>query len=91
MSDYIPKDRIPDPYNLDLWLKVNGQLKQKGNTKEMIFDIPSMLAHATQFVTMEPGDLLLTGTPKGVSTLKAGDEIECGIGDLITMKFPVEE
>jgi len=91
VSDYIPKDRIPDPHNIDIWLKVNGQVKQKGNTKDMIFDIPTMLAHATQFVTMEPGDLLLTGTPSGVTTLKPGDEIECGLGNILTMKFPVQE
>jgi len=91
VSDYISKDRLPDPHNVDLWLKVNGALKQKANTKEMIFDIPTMLSHATQYVTMEPGDLLLTGTPAGVSSLKDGDEIECGLGDILTMKFRVEQ
>lgn len=56
----------------------------------MIFDIPTLLEYTTKFVTLEPGDLLLTGTPAGVSTLKSGDEIVCGIEGVLEMKFTVE-
>lgn len=90
VSDFIPKDKIKDPHNVEIWLKVNNVLKQKGNTSMMIFDIPTLLEYTTKFVTMEPGDLLLTGTPAGVSKVNPGDEIECGIEGVMEMKFRVE-
>jgi len=71
--------------------QVNGVERQKGNTKDMIFSIPKLISWVSQYFTLEPGDLLLTGTPAGVGPVRAGDKIECGLGkDLIKMEFKVE-
>jgi len=91
VSAFIPMDKIPDPQNVGLWLKVNGVEKQHGNTRDMIFTIPNLISWVSQYFTLEVGDLLLTGTPAGVGPVKAGDTIDCGLGDnLVTMQFKVE-
>ncbi|MES2937257.1 MAG: fumarylacetoacetate hydrolase family protein [Pseudomonadota bacterium] len=77
---------VPDPMALALKTTVNGQLAQSGNTRDMIFDIPSLIEYFTGFMTLQPGDVILTGTPDGVVDCKPGDvvitEIE-GIGALV--------
>jgi 5-oxopent-3-ene-1,2,5-tricarboxylate decarboxylase/2-hydroxyhepta-2,4-diene-1,7-dioate isomerase len=77
---------IPDPMALALKTTVNGQVTQQGNTKDMIFDVPFLIEYFSSFMTLAPGDLILTGTPDGVVDCKAGDvvvtEIE-GIGALM--------
>lgn len=90
ISPFITKDKIPDPQNVDLWLKVNGTVRQKANTKDMIFKIPFLISWISHHFTLEPGDLILTGTPPGVGPVKAGDTIQCGLGNLVTMSFPVQ-
>jgi acylpyruvate hydrolase len=96
VSFFIPKDSIPDPQNVNLWCKVNGEMKQNGNTKDMIFNIPYLLSYISQFFTLEPNDVVLTGTPAGVSPVKDGDVIEAGLAnmyndDIIQIKFEVEQ
>jgi len=89
-SEFIPKEKIPDPQDVDLWLKVNGVQRQHGNTKDMVFKIPHLVSWVSQYFTLEPGDLLLTGTPAGVGPVRAGDKIECGLGkELMSMQFSV--
>ena len=61
-SGLIAKDQIPDPHNVDLWLHVNGSTRQHGNTKDMIFSIPELIAYVSSIMTLETGDVLLTGT-----------------------------
>lgn len=77
---------IPDPMALALKTTVNGQVTQQGNTKDMIFDVPFLIEYFSSFMTLAPGDLILTGTPDGVVDCKAGDvvvtEIE-GVGALM--------
>lgn len=77
---------IPDPMALALRTTVNGQVTQSGNTKDMIFDVPFLIEYFSGFMTLSPGDLILTGTPDGVVDCKAGDvvvtEIE-GLGALM--------
>ena len=77
---------VPDPMNLALTTTVNGQLTQQGNTKNMIFDVPTLIEYFSGFMTLMPGDLILTGTPDGVVDCQPGDvivtEIE-GIGALM--------
>lgn len=89
VSGFIPRDKVPDPHNMQLWLKVNGATKQDGNTKDMIFTIPVLISYISQFFTLEPGDVILTGTPSGVGPTKTGDTIQCGLSDLVTMQFTV--
>jgi len=79
ISHEIPVDRIPDPHNVLLWLEVNGQMKQKDNSNLMLFDIPRMLSDISKVMTLEEGDIVLTGTPKGVGPLKGGDVVKCGL------------
>lgn len=88
VSRFISKEEIPDPDNLELWCCVNGKLEEKGNTKDFIFTVPYLISYISQFITLEPYDVLLTGTP-GMSAVKPGDEITGGITDIITFKFDV--
>ena len=69
-----------------MWLKVNGEFKQQGNTNDFIFDIPSVISYVSKFMTLLPGDIISTGTPSGVALgmdepqyLKPGDVVELGI------------
>ncbi len=62
----VTSDELPDPHAVGLWLEVNGQRVQDGNTRNFIFDLPTVLAYITQFMSLEPGDIVLTGTPHGV-------------------------
>ena len=90
VSDFIPKDRIPDPQNVDLWLKVNGNLRQSGNTKLMIFPVKKLISWISERITLEEGDVILTGTPEGVGPVRSGDIIECGLGDITKMKYSIK-
>ena len=68
-----------DPENLDIWLKVNGDLRQKGNTRDMIFKIPQLIAYISRIMTLEPGDIIATGTPRGVDPIEHGDVVEANV------------
>ncbi|HEX7003115.1 MAG TPA: fumarylacetoacetate hydrolase family protein [Trueperaceae bacterium] len=77
-----------DPGALRLQTKVNGELRQDSNTCELIFSVPELLSFISHFMTLRPGDLVLTGTPSGVGELKVGDEVEVsieGIGSLLNV------
>lgn len=76
---------IADPMNLQLRTLVNGQVTQEGNTRDMIFNIPALIAYLSDFMTLSPGDVILTGTPEGLADVKIGDEVVTeieGIGSL---------
>jgi len=76
---------VPEPMNLALRTTVNGELKQQGNTRDMIFDIQALIAWLSEFMTLAPGDVILTGTPEGLADVKPGDEVVTeieGIGRL---------
>lgn len=89
VSSLLTKEDIPDPHNVDLWLKVNGEVKQQGNTKDLILTIPALVSYISEYFTLEEGDMILTGTPAGNGPVRDGDIIECGIGDRVKMTFPV--
>ena len=82
----VTADEVPDPHAIDLWLEVNGQRVQSGSTRNFIFGVPTVLAYISQFMTLEPGDIVLTGTPAGVGLgqkptpwfLKPGDVVRLG-------------
>jgi 2-keto-4-pentenoate hydratase/2-oxohepta-3-ene-1,7-dioic acid hydratase in catechol pathway len=86
----VTKDEIADPQALDMWLTVNGETRQKGSTKTMIFGVEHLVWYCSQFFIMEPGDIIATGTPPGVALgmkpqpkfLKAGDVVRLGITGL---------
>lgn len=82
-------DEVGDPQNLDLWLDVNGKRMQTGNTSTMVFGVANLVSYVSRFMTLEPGDIITTGTPPGVGLgfkppiyLKAGDKMELGIEKL---------
>lgn len=89
VSEFIPKEKLPDPGNVKIWLKVNNQLRQDGHTSHMIFSIPFLVSYISDIITLEEGDLILTGTPRGVGSVQEHDEIEAGIEDVVQMTFSV--
>jgi 2-keto-4-pentenoate hydratase/2-oxohepta-3-ene-1,7-dioic acid hydratase in catechol pathway len=86
----VTRDEIKDVQNLDMWLTVNGEKKQNGNTRTMIFNVAKLVSYVSEFMTLVPGDVITTGTPPGVGLgmkptpqfLKAGDVVRLGIQGL---------
>ncbi|HEY7690082.1 MAG TPA: fumarylacetoacetate hydrolase family protein, partial [Dongiaceae bacterium] len=85
----VTRDEIKDPQNLDMWLDVNGQRTQTGNTRTMIFGVAHLVSYVSHFMTLLPGDVITTGTPPGVGMgknpptyLKAGDVMTLGVAGL---------
>ena len=85
----VTADSVADPQNLDMWLDVNDEKRQRGNTKTMVFGVAHLVSYISQFMTLMPGDIITTGTPPGVGMgmkppqyLKAGDVVTLGIGGL---------
>ncbi|KAJ0911239.1 putative acylpyruvate hydrolase [Helianthus annuus] len=89
ISSILSLSRVPDPHGLELWLKVDGEIRQKGSTEDMIFKIPYLISHISSIMTLLEGDVILTGTPKGVGPVKVGQKIEAGITGLLDMHFDV--
>ena len=89
----VTKDEIPDPDNLHLTLKVNGEIKQDANTGQMIFNVGELIEFTSTLVTLEPGDIISTGTPSGVGhpdeKLADGDVVEIEIEKIGTLRNPV--
>ena len=92
LPQIVPRDEVVDPHDLRVVQRVNGSVLQDGNTRDLIFDVPTLVAFASVVMTLEPGDLILTGTPPGVGyfrepriALRPGDTVEVeveGIGKL---------
>ena len=80
-----------DPQELSVKARVNGKTHQDGNTRNMIFPLPFLVSFISQFMTLLPGDIIATGTPDGVSPLKAGDTVEIEIQNIGILRNPVEE
>ena len=85
----VTTDEVPDPQNLKMWLDVNGQRMQDGSTNTMVYGVNFLISYLSQFMSLQPGDVISTGTPPGVGMgmnpqvfLKAGDEIKLGIEGL---------
>ena len=86
----VTRDEIPDPQKLNMWLTVNGEIRQKGSTGTMVFGVEHLVWYCSQFFVLEPGDVIVTGTPPGVGMgiklepkfLKAGDTVRLGIDGL---------
>lgn len=92
----VTADDIADPHNLELWLSKNGEEKQRSNTKFLLFDIPTLISDISSGITLEPGDIIATGTPAGVGAgrdpqewMWPGDVIECGVEGVGVLTNPV--
>jgi 2-keto-4-pentenoate hydratase/2-oxohepta-3-ene-1,7-dioic acid hydratase in catechol pathway len=78
-----------EPGGLDLRLTIRGEARQDANTRDMVFDVARLVSHVSNFATLEPGDLIATGTPDGVGPLAEGDEVEVSISEIGTLTFRV--
>jgi 2-keto-4-pentenoate hydratase/2-oxohepta-3-ene-1,7-dioic acid hydratase in catechol pathway len=92
----VTADEIPDPQTLDLWLTVNGEVKQKSNTRHMLFKVDYLIADISAGITLEPGDIIATGTPEGVGAgrtpqewLKPGDVVVACVERIGEIRHPV--
>jgi 2-keto-4-pentenoate hydratase/2-oxohepta-3-ene-1,7-dioic acid hydratase in catechol pathway len=92
----VTADEIPDPQKLRLWTDVNGKRMQDGNTAKMVFEVPAIISYISHFMSLQPGDVVTTGSPHGVAAgfnpaawLQPGDVIEQGIDGLGTQKHTV--
>jgi 5-oxopent-3-ene-1,2,5-tricarboxylate decarboxylase / 2-hydroxyhepta-2,4-diene-1,7-dioate isomerase len=91
IGPFLVEGEIDDPNSLDMRTYVNGELRQQGNTKDLIWKIPEIIEFITRFMTLEPNDMILTGTPKGLSHVHAGDVMRLEIDGLGTLENPVVE
>ncbi|TPX36144.1 hypothetical protein SmJEL517_g01627 [Synchytrium microbalum] len=94
IGSFIPKDKVKDPHALKLWLKVDDKMRQNGTTADMIFKIPALIEYVSASMTLEEGDLILTGTPSGVGPVKPGEKLIGALSDasgseLASFKFGV--
>ena len=85
----VTSDEVPDPQNMRLWTKINGEERQDGNTNDMVFGFAQLISYVTEFMSLQPGDVLTTGSPHGVAAgfnppkwLQPGDVVEMGIDGL---------
>jgi 2-keto-4-pentenoate hydratase/2-oxohepta-3-ene-1,7-dioic acid hydratase in catechol pathway len=90
LSDVVLKIKVTNPQNLDLELKINGTIKQKANTNQMIYSIERIISFISKIMTLECGDLILTGTPDGVGEIKEGDVLEARLGSLCLLTVNVK-
>jgi acylpyruvate hydrolase len=89
LSEAIPAAAVRDPHDLELYLSVNGVERQRGSTSLMLHNIPQLISEISEVMTLEAGDLILTGTPAGVGPVEPGQTITAGITGLIQVTFPV--
>ena len=87
----VSPEEIGDPQCLDICCRLNGEVVQESNTKHMIFKIPQLIAFVSRNFTMEPGDIIITGTPSGVGSIKHGDQVEVEIENIGTLINPVQK
>jgi 2-keto-4-pentenoate hydratase/2-oxohepta-3-ene-1,7-dioic acid hydratase in catechol pathway len=78
----VTADEIADPNQLDLWIKVNGEMRQQSNTRHLVYDVARLIEFASSFYTLQPGDVIMTGTPEGVGPVKPGDLLEAGVAQV---------
>jgi 2-keto-4-pentenoate hydratase/2-oxohepta-3-ene-1,7-dioic acid hydratase in catechol pathway len=91
LSDVVLKEKVPSPQNLELELKVNGVVKQKATPGQMIYSLEHIIGFLSEVMTLEPGDLILTGTPAGVGEINEGDILEARFGTICSLKVDVQK
>jgi acylpyruvate hydrolase len=90
ISEVIKKSVFPDPTSVELKLLVNGELRQHGTTKDLIFTLPFIISFISKIMTLEKGDLILTGTPEGVNEIKDGDVLKASINNILKLEHTVK-
>jgi 2-keto-4-pentenoate hydratase/2-oxohepta-3-ene-1,7-dioic acid hydratase in catechol pathway len=91
ISKLILKNKVKNPNNLDLILSLNGIVKQNSNTKNMVFSVEEIIEYISEIMTLEKGDLIMTGTPEGVGEISEGDIIEARLDNLCSLKIDVKK
>lgn len=89
VSEVLPTEQLATLRALDLGLDVNGEKRQRGNTRDMLWGPEELVAVASRYFTLERGDIVLTGTPAGVGPLERGDSVKAWLGNLLTVSFDV--
>lgn len=90
ISPFLPKTDFADVQNIDFHLEINGELRQQGNTRDMIFSIDELVSYVSRYFTLKIGDLIYTGTPVGVGPVKINDRLQAFIGDKKMMDFLIK-
>ena len=90
LSDFVPASQVDDPQELQLKLTVSGEIRQNGNTRDMMRSIAELIAATSAYFTLEEGDVLLTGTPSGVGRIVSGDRLEASIEQVGMLSVSVE-
>ena len=90
ISAFVPKSKFAQIYDLNFKLDVNGETRQQGNTRDLLFPFENIIAFVSRYITLKKGDLIFTGTPQGVSKVKVGDRLEGYIEDEKLLDFYVK-
>lgn len=90
IGKFIKKEQIGDLNNIDFELKINGQSRQLGNTKDLLFSFDKVIAHVSKYVTLKVGDLIYTGTPEGVGPVQIGDKLQGYLKGDLCLEFEVK-
>eukprot|EP00997_Jenningsia_sp_PLL12_P006769 NODE_3340_length_784_cov_102.254422_g2791_i0.p2 GENE.NODE_3340_length_784_cov_102.254422_g2791_i0~~NODE_3340_length_784_cov_102.254422_g2791_i0.p2 ORF type:complete len:134 (-),score=29.92 NODE_3340_length_784_cov_102.254422_g2791_i0:62-463(-) len=89
VSRAIPASELPNPHDIELWLTVDGEERQRASTALMLFPIPRLISAISAQMSLRPGDLILTGTPSGVGPVEPGSVMRAGLGGLLSMEIGV--
>ncbi len=89
VSEIVPVEAIGHPANGNIWLKVNGELRQQGDLDQMIWKIPEVISELSRLFTLAPGDIIMTGTPSGVGPVVRGDTVTCGVDGVAALAVTV--
>jgi len=90
VSNFVPKNTIKDLYDLQFELKINQEIRQNGNTKNMLYSYEKIIAFVSQYITLKKGDLIFTGTPEGVGQVHAGDRLEAWLEGQQLLNFEIK-
>ncbi|MCF8423770.1 MAG: fumarylacetoacetate hydrolase family protein [Bacteroidia bacterium] len=90
IGKFISKDKLGDLSEIEFELKINGQSRQVGNTKDLLFSFDQIISYVSKFVTLKVGDLIYTGTPSGVGAVEIGDKLQCYIKGDLFLDFEVK-
>ena len=91
VSPAVPKELIPDPHGLEISLSVNGRIRQHSSTEKMILPVPDIVSYLSGVFTLEPGDLIFTGTPEGVGAVVPGDLLEATLQQVGTLRVTIQQ
>jgi 2-keto-4-pentenoate hydratase/2-oxohepta-3-ene-1,7-dioic acid hydratase in catechol pathway len=90
ISEVVLKEDLSNPNNINISLKINGEIRQSSNTNHMVYSVERIIEFISHIMTLEPGDLIMTGTPEGVGEITKGDTLEAGLSDICLLKVDVK-